>query len=420
MTPLPRGLRWVPTPLAEVSPDDARGTWEALPSGYHREKRFLFTLRDHAGRSLGLLDLVRDFPESGTAFLGWLQIREENEGRGLGSQAYALAEALVRDGGCRRIRLGVVGSSPVEGFWRRQGFVRTGETMVPHDGSVHAVIRVLQKDTVDPASWRLCSLGTRTDLLFPALEGVLTDRGHYAVVQTPGNRFYMNGNQLLFRAPPKAGEAAEWVRASRAELRDGPVFMTFGWDEPLGADDTGIAEFLAQNFRLDESVVLSLSGLPLRPAFWNPEIVTRPLVDDRDWGVALQSHLDHLCAGPVRDTQSDFARYQFRRFRDLSERGHGLWFGAFLGESMVGNMGVFWDAHYARFQEVFTDPGHRRRAVCRTMCAHAIAHVRARIGERVFVTVADDGGEAVSSYVALGFGRVGRQRSLRWYSGRGL
>ena len=50
------------------------------------------------------------------------------------------------------------------------------------------------------------SLGYKTDLIFPAFDGEIVDRGDYLVVRTPSNPYFYWGNFLLFPRPPAEGD----------------------------------------------------------------------------------------------------------------------------------------------------------------------------------------------------------------------
>ncbi len=54
------------------------------------------------------------------------------------------------------------------------------------------------------------SLGYRTDLIFPAFDGEIIDRGDYLVVRSPANPAFYWGNFLLFSQPPQEGDFREW------------------------------------------------------------------------------------------------------------------------------------------------------------------------------------------------------------------
>ena len=55
------------------------------------------------------------------------------------------------------------------------------------------------------------SLGYRTDLIFPAFDGQITDRGDYLVVRTPSNPTFYWGNFLLFDRPTGDGDIERWL-----------------------------------------------------------------------------------------------------------------------------------------------------------------------------------------------------------------
>ena len=63
------------------------------------------------------------------------------------------------------------------------------------------------------------SLGYQTDLIFPAFEGEIADRGDYVVVRTPSNPTFYWGNFLLFSNPPGQGDFVKW-RLFDVSVRD--------------------------------------------------------------------------------------------------------------------------------------------------------------------------------------------------------
>ena len=65
---------------------------------------------------------------AGVAFIGLLAIAEDRHGQGLGRAAYGLLENFARvRWHASTMRLVIVDTNPVEEFWRRMGFERTGE-----------------------------------------------------------------------------------------------------------------------------------------------------------------------------------------------------------------------------------------------------------------------------------------------------
>jgi GNAT superfamily N-acetyltransferase len=113
--------------------DGARHFLMARPPGLRASAKHTFVV-EHSGAPVGLVDLIDGWPTAGTATIGLLAIAEDLHGQGLGHHAYALVERFVRDQcGCRSIRIAVVATNPVIGFWHRMGFVETGEKK-PYEG----------------------------------------------------------------------------------------------------------------------------------------------------------------------------------------------------------------------------------------------------------------------------------------------
>ncbi|MBO4220851.1 GNAT family N-acetyltransferase [Bradyrhizobium neotropicale] len=89
--------------------------------------KYVFAIM-HGIEPVGLLDVIADYPKLGTTFIGLLAIAEDRQGAGLGRAAFWLAEDFARTQlSSSHLRLAVVNTNSVGGFWRRMGFVETGE-----------------------------------------------------------------------------------------------------------------------------------------------------------------------------------------------------------------------------------------------------------------------------------------------------
>lgn len=275
---------------------------------------------------------------------------------------------------------------------------------------------------LDINRFALRSLGYRTDLIFPNLDGTIEQRTHYLCIRSPHNPDYMWGNYLLFNAAAGPPDAKLWPELYRQEFPANEKFMTLAWDRAptLATHAPLVQDFLAQGFRLEESRVLCLQTAPTPPTKFNPAVEVRILMHDHEWQDALKGHWDYLCPAPYFAAESRFAQYRFEHFRRLQRGGNGLFFGAYLAQQMVGSMGIFWDGTYARFQEVLIYPAQRRQGIARSLCYGAIAQALRAGAPKAFVTVTDPLGEAYSGYRALGFVDVETQSGLRyarhWYS----
>ncbi len=79
------------------------------------------------GQLVGVMDLIRGYPEPGAAFIGFFMTEAARQGQGLGSQIIEdLCTFLTRQR-CPFIRLGWVEGNPQsEHFWHKNGFRETG------------------------------------------------------------------------------------------------------------------------------------------------------------------------------------------------------------------------------------------------------------------------------------------------------
>jgi ribosomal protein S18 acetylase RimI-like enzyme len=262
------------------------------------------------------------------------------------------------------------------------------------------------------------SLGWRTDLIFPAFDGEIHDRGDHLVVRTPTSPGFFWGNYLLYRHPPGPGDLARWKAAFAREIGvpPGVRHIALGWDS-VGGESGAVQPFLEDGFELQRGVVLSARDVRVPPRV-RPDVVVRPLREDEDWERALEMQI--LCQPPGHraDAYRAFRGRQLARARRMVGAGLGRWFGAFLGDGMVGSLGLFGRAGLGRFQDVETHPEFRRRGVCSTLVHAASRHGLRRMGLRTLVLVADEGEPADGIYRSVGFEPVELQASLeKWDRG---
>jgi ribosomal protein S18 acetylase RimI-like enzyme len=253
------------------------------------------------------------------------------------------------------------------------------------------------------------SLGYRTDLIFPRFDGEVLDRGDYIVIRTPANPTFYWGNFLLFPTPPAAGDFDRWRQLFDQEIGVPPVtnHLAFGWDTVQG--ETGDLEpFLAAGFGANTSVVLTACEVR-RPPKYNPEIVVRRITEDWEWEGALEVQI--ACRKPEHGLESyrAFKARQMARWRAMSEAGLGKWFGAFLRDRVVGDLGVFTDGDVGRFQSVGTHPECRRQGICGALVFEAARHAFEQMGAKTLVMVADENYHAAKIYESVGFRSTERQ-----------
>lgn len=123
----------------------------AIPPGYPNVRKHAF-LAKRGSVAVGILDVIDGYPSAGTAFIGLLAIRETAQGSGIGRALFREAERFVRDGlKAQTMRLAVVETNPVIGFWKKMGFRLTGE-IKPYEGEALTSLAVLMEKDLSSGS----------------------------------------------------------------------------------------------------------------------------------------------------------------------------------------------------------------------------------------------------------------------------
>lgn len=248
------------------------------------------------------------------------------------------------------------------------------------------------------------SLGYFTDLrILEGFGATITERAAYWVIETPTNPGYYWGNFLLFRAAPGPGDYQRWMELFAQEFAHARAVQhrAFGWDAPT-KEGSDVAPFLAAGFERQDAMVL-VTGEPLPPPRPCPDLDVRPLQTEAEWEAALRNQVACRSAGFQEEDYRVFKRRQMADYRALAEAGSGAWLGAFLGDRLVGELGVFVFDGVGRYQSVGTDPAHRRRGVCGTLVYQAARHALEQLGAERLVIVADPDDQATRVYQSVGF-----------------
>lgn len=259
------------------------------------------------------------------------------------------------------------------------------------------------------------SLGHRTDLFFPEFDGEVIDRGDYLVILTPSNPTYHWGNYLLFPCPPGPNDLRRWKNLFDEEIRarQPAEHYAFGWDTIAG-EQGQVQPFLAEGFSITETVVLTTTQVQPPPKT-NQQVSIRPIATDDDWEQATQNQI--ICRPPEYGLPGFeiFKRAQMARYRRMTQTGFGAWFGAFLGERLVADLGVFTREEIGRFQQVETHPDFRRRGICGTLVYQASRYAFEQMGASTLVMAADEHYHAARIYESVGFQPREHQVQLYWW-----
>ncbi len=260
------------------------------------------------------------------------------------------------------------------------------------------------------------SLGFQTNLIFSRYSGSVSDKGSYTLVQTPSNPGYHWGNFIIFDRPPRMGDFKAWTELFDKEFTyyEEPHHYVFAWEgDGLGENQ----EFLDANFESDSALVLTTENLN-PPPFVNDKIQVRKIKTDAEWEAVIE--LQTLCADPkfFNDYYREFKRRLMAEYRRMSEDGRGFWFGAFIDNNLVGDLGIFYKNNVARYQNVGTHPEHRRKGICGTLVYRTGLIALEEFCVQHLVMEADPEYHAARIYESVGFKRIETNHSLSWWKSK--
>ncbi len=101
---------------------------QALPPGMTAETKYYVGFFD--GESLvAVLDLILGYPAADTVFIGLFMVQQTRQGRGEGSAIISACLQALAAQGWQKARLAYAAGNPQSAaFWRKNGFVPTGQT----------------------------------------------------------------------------------------------------------------------------------------------------------------------------------------------------------------------------------------------------------------------------------------------------
>ena len=188
---------------------------------------------------------------------------------------------------------------------------------------------------------------------------------------------------------PEPGSLAGWLARFAAELPD-VAHRAFAWDGPPG--DAG--ELVAAGFTVGVHQVMVADAHSWPPA--RSQLHIRALTAD-------EVVATHALAFAMAERHGDDDRARLRRraswHASLVARRAARFFGSYDGDRLVASLGVVELGDVARFQDVQTAPGYRRRGIATALIATAASAARAAR----LVIVAEPGGAAARLYERVGF-----------------
>lgn len=259
------------------------------------------------------------------------------------------------------------------------------------------------------------SLGRQTDMIFSKFAGEIIDRGHYVVLRNPTNPGFHWGNYILFDKEPTKGDFEKWKAIFRKEFEfyKGDHHFTFSWDS-LENKMGDYQEFVDNNFEFSTGSVLTASSLEV-PPFFNKNVEIKQLISNQDWVDATNNQVNCAHAKFVNPHYLEFKQKQMTMYRKMTDAGMGHWYGAYLDDRMVGDLGIYHNETVGRYQNVGTHPEYRRQGICGTLVYEAGKKALAEYGIQTLVMEADVDYHAAKIYESVGFKPTEINYALSWW-----
>jgi len=113
-----------------------------VPEGASVKCKHFVGFYDEDDRLVAVMDLITGYPESDDAFIGWLMVDGDMQGRGVGSGIFADVRAAMKAAGYDYMSLAVIKKNEeAVKFWKGQGFSEDGESVSTEGYEVYKFAR---------------------------------------------------------------------------------------------------------------------------------------------------------------------------------------------------------------------------------------------------------------------------------------
>ncbi|SMR82507.1 Acetyltransferase (GNAT) domain-containing protein [Aliiroseovarius halocynthiae] len=220
------------------------------------------------------------------------------------------------------------------------------------------------------------------------------------VQRTPDEPNYWFGNRVVFNEQPKSAD--DLIAQFHTDLPEAK-HICISWDVPNLSIQSVRDVFESTGLRVEQGDVLALRQDLMRVDV--PEGITvRPLVSASDWRQSEAiGRLDLLNDGAPEAGLDTFLMNKTIARQDQIAKGLGQWFGAFDGDTLAGDMGIFNDDRLIRYQSVQTHAAYRRRGICSSLLCICLDWAKSRAPDALPVIVANADTDAGRLYRRAGF-----------------
>jgi GNAT superfamily N-acetyltransferase len=130
-----------------ANPASVEEDFHDVPDGYSSDDKSVFGIIDRNNGLVGMLDVLRGYPEKSTWWIGLLMLAPQVRSSGIGKKVLEGFSEFVLADGCRTIMLGVVEeNSRAIQFWSRMGFSLVRKSEPKEFGNKTHIVWVMRKE----------------------------------------------------------------------------------------------------------------------------------------------------------------------------------------------------------------------------------------------------------------------------------
>jgi ribosomal protein S18 acetylase RimI-like enzyme len=246
---------------------------------------------------------------------------------------------------------------------------------------------------------QLKSIGLLSELFFYHHDSIVKNFNDFIKIETPDNPKYYWGNLLIFPSPPKKNDFENWIAKFNEEFGANPSIehMTFTWD--IIGEICEKEVFESNGFQFEESIVLTTNKIKIQN--FNSDVTYRKILTDQDWQkvIDLQLKIGIELENYNEIKYREFLIKRFDKYKSLVNKNGGNWYGAFLGEQLVADLGLFGFDSLARYQSIETDCEFRKKGIAQSLMAFAAQD----FPQKTFILLAHSSRPAIDLYMKIGF-----------------
>ncbi|UWQ14398.1 GNAT family N-acetyltransferase [Aliiroseovarius sp. M344] len=244
------------------------------------------------------------------------------------------------------------------------------------------------------------SLEFATDLMAQAGQCLVRRHSDRIVQTTPAEPNFWFGNRVVFADPPT--DAATLITQFQEDI-PAADHICIGWDVPNLSRAEVVAVFDGSGLRIEQSDTLALRREFHRvtaPA----GIIIRPLSAADEWAQSESiAKVDLIKDGAPERGMDDYLSQKTQARQAQIQKGLGQWLGAFDGDRLAADMGIFHDQTLIRYQSVQTHEDYRRRGLCSALLCASLDWAKSRAPRALPVIVAHADSDAGRLYRRAGF-----------------